>query len=136
MSLSSKILKSDTPYVSVAETLHYVRDYSSVTVAELKEACRIDSDDTSYERVLYYILKGVKEMADDYIQRPSFEEPTSGTDDAIPAPIELWVLQTSVRKFQQRQNGVIKEEIKDAQITEWGGIDMSPLSPYRTFFKM
>jgi hypothetical protein len=134
MGISIQPLRSEQPFVSQASDLHYVRDYSTITVDTIKQALRIDSDDNSNDVVLGFILAGVKDMADMYLQRPSFIEPESGLSQPLPAPVELWVLQTSTRHFEQRQNGVTKVDIKDAQVTEWGSVDYSLLFPYRTFF--
>lgn len=133
VNLYNGVLWSETEWTHVAQDLHYVRDYSIIDVETLKNACRIDDDDTSNDVFLSLILAGVKDKADAYLQRPSFDI-ESGLPVEIPSAVNLWVLQTSIRMFEQKQMGVKRVDIKDAQVTEWGDIDYSLLFPYRLFF--
>lgn len=135
MPLSNQPLKSDMPKAPRPPECHWVRDYSTITVPILKDACRIDADDDSNDAFLGIILDAVKDMADAYLQRPSFLEPSSGTG-GLPYAINLWVLQVSERLFEQRQNGITRINVQQAQDTWWGEIDYTMLFPYRTFFGM
>ena len=135
MALFWQPLTSDLPWVSTAKDLHWVRDYSTITVAILKDTCRIDGDDDSNDAFLAIILAAVKDQADAYLQRPSFAEPSSGTS-VLPPAINLWVLQVSERLFEQRQNGLSRINVQQAQDTWWTAIDYTLLYPYKTFFGM
>jgi hypothetical protein len=113
---------------------NYVQYYSTVTVDDAKSAIRIDPDDESHDTIVGFYLSAAKSMADNYCQQPSFAPAESGDTVTIPAPVEAWVIQTTVRLFEQRQTGVKSVDTKETEKVEWNAIDFGLLQPYRNFW--
>ena len=132
--LDGRILNADVVVERTAVDYHYIRDYSAIDLTSVKQGLRIDSDDNSSDTVLLLTLNGVKEHGDRFIDQPTFASAESGLSVAIPADVDLWVLQTTMRFFEMRFNGVQEYVLKDADDMKWDKVDYTMLKPYRNFW--
>jgi len=111
---------------------NYIEQYSNITTDLVKLSIGIDDD--SMDTLIDIQLAAAKNMADEYIDKPSYAPDQSGASVKIPAAVEAWVLAVATRLYEQRINGLKQLDIKDTENSFYGAIDYSPLDAYRGFF--
>ncbi len=88
-----------------------IADNSVINKATLKVFLRIDSDDSSLDKILDLALDAAKVAADDYCQ---------DTFDPVPSPIEMWVLSVVSLWWERKSPFILKTEFKDLGSVNWG----------------
>jgi len=109
-----------------------IQDRSIVTVSTAKLFMRVDT--TVEDSIITIMLNAAKSRGDSYVNNP-FKDKT-GTDIDIPADVELWVLQTTSKFYNQRTIGVRKEEILELGSVQYEpnadvDVNFDLLKPYR-----
>ncbi len=79
--------------------------------------------------VVELIWEAVKERADAFCNNPFLNR--DGAPAEIPGPVKLWCLEVTKRKFEQRANGLVAEQVSGLGSATWGDLDYSDLWPYR-----
>lgn len=109
-----------------------VTSRSTVTLSLVKTYMRVDIADE--DTIITMMLAAAKQRADTYLNNPFTT--SAGVAYAVPADVELWVMQTTSKFYNSRTLGVKKEEILELGSVQYEpnadiDINFDLLKPYR-----
>ncbi len=109
-----------------------IQDRSVITVATAKLFMRVDSN--VEDSIVAIMLNAAKSRGDAYVNNPFKDK--AGVELDIPYDVELWVLQTTSKFYNQRTIGIRKEEILELGSVQYEpnadvDVNFDLLKPYR-----
>jgi len=95
-----------------------VQDNSTITPLKVKKYLRLDESDTYLDDIIKLMLAAAKQAADSYCQ-DTFTRYTSDGGVAIPAEVDLWILQTVSLHWERKNPFISSMDFKDLGGQDW-----------------